>query len=167
MIISGMMPNFVSMSGKFVYTLILSFFLVSCNETGVFEKVVVVPKQQWAASYQPEFSFDIADTASRYRIYFLVRHSDAYEYNNLWIRLHSQLPGDSNWRSERFDIPLASQNKWLGSGMDDIFDHRVLLYRDPVKFIKPGRYQIRIEQHMRISPLSHVFNAGLRVEKLK
>lgn len=162
-----MMPNFVSMSVKFISTAIIAIFLVSCEETGLFEKVVFVPKQQWANSFQPEFSFDITDTSSSYRVYFLVRHADAYEYNNLWIRLHSQLPGDTSWRSERFDIPLASQDKWLGSGMDDIFDHRVLLYRDPVKFSKPGRYQIRIEQHMRIDPLPYIFNTGLRVEKIK
>ncbi len=162
-----MMPNFVPMPAKIIQIALISFLLGSCNETGLFEKVVVVPKHQWEASYQPSFSFEIKDTASRYQLYLIVRHADAYEYNNLWVRLHSLLPGDSNWRSERFEIPLASQDQWLGSGMDDIFDHRVLLYQDPVKFSKPGPYQIRIEQHMRVNPLEHVFNVGLRIEKIK
>ena len=85
----------------------------------------------------------------------------------MWIKLKSQLPGDSVARTERFDIPLAANSRWLGSGMDDIFDHRVLLYKDPVRFIKPGNYTIQINHDMRIEPLSHVFNVGLRLEKLK
>lgn len=162
-----MMHNFADMSPKILLIAAVSFFLVSCNQTGLFEKVVVIPKHQWETSFQPTFSFEITDTASKYQVYLIVRHNDAYEYNNLWVRLHSMLPGDSTWRSERFEIPLASQDKWLGSGMDDIFDHRVLLYRDPVKFSKPGPYQIRIEQHMRVNPLEHMFNVGLRIEKIK
>lgn len=162
-----MMHNFADMFPKILYVALISCFLASCSETGLFEKVVVIPKYQWETAFQPSFSFEITDTASKYQVYLIVRHADAYEYNNLWVRLHSKLPADSNWRSERFDIPLASQDKWLGSGMDDIFDHRVLLYREPVKFSKPGSYHIRIEQHMRINPLEHVFNIGLRIEKIK
>ena len=162
-----MMPNFANMYPKILYIVLLSFFLASCHESGLYQKVVVIPQHQWETSFQPSFAFEIKDTTSRYQVYLIVRHADAYEYNNLWVRLHSMLPGENSWRSERFEITLASQDKWLGSGMDDIFDHRVLLYRDPVKFSKPGLYQIRIEQHMRIDPIEHIFNIGIRVEKIK
>jgi gliding motility-associated lipoprotein GldH len=121
----------------------------------------------WSANQQPEFVFEVKDTVSSYQVYFLIRHGDAYEFNNVWIRLNSKLPGDSLVRKDRFDIPLANQNKWLGSGMDDIFDHRVLLYREPVKFSKTGQYTISIGHDMRVEPLDHVFNVGLRIEKVK
>jgi gliding motility-associated lipoprotein GldH len=120
----------------------------------------------WSANQQPEFVFEVKDTVSSYQVYFLIRHGDAYEFNNVWIRLNSKLPGDSVVRKDRFDIPLANQNKWLGSGMDDIFDHRVLLYREPVKFSKTGQYTISIGHDMRVEPLDHVFNVGLRIEKV-
>jgi gliding motility-associated lipoprotein GldH len=120
----------------------------------------------WSANQQPEFVFEVKDTVSSYQVYFLIRHGDAYEFNNVWIRLNSKLPGDSVVRKDRFDIPLANQNKWLGSGMDDIFDHRVLLYREPVKFSKTGQYTISIGHDMRVEPLDHVFNIGLRIEKV-
>jgi gliding motility-associated lipoprotein GldH len=51
--------------------------------------------------------------------------------------------------------------------MDDLFDHRVLLYRDAVKFSKPGEYTIRISHDMRVEPLEGVLNMGLRIEKVK
>lgn len=140
---------------------------VSCTETGLYEKVVFMKGNEWSIAQSPEFNFQIKDTSASYLVYFIFRHADAYEYNNVWIKLKSQLPGDSVVRSERFDIPLAANSRWLGSGMDDIFDHRVLLYKDPIRFIKPGNYTIQISHDMRIEPLSHVFNVGLRLEKLK
>jgi len=155
----------MSFKQRIVIASLLMFF--SCTETGLYEKVVFMPENHWSIAQSPEFNFEITDTSANYLVYFLFRHPDAYEYNNVWIRLTSKLPGDSVERTERFDIPLAANNHWLGSGMDDIFDHRVLLYKEPVRFIKPGKYSIHINHDMRIEPLDHVFNVGLRLEKLK
>lgn len=155
------------MSAHKLIGVLLIFFMVSCEETGLFEKLVFMPRQEWAFANQPSFNFDIKDTSSSYQVYFLIRHSDAYEYSNIWINMSSQMPGESVQQNQKFEIPLATSNRWLGSGMDDIYDHRVLLYREPVKFRKPGNYTITIAQDMRVDPLKQVFNVGLRLEKIK
>lgn len=149
-----------------IQVILILLFFSGCTETGLYEKVYFMKGNVWSAQENPEFVFEVKDTSSRYQVYFLIRHGDAYEYNNIWISLESQLPGDSISRKERFDIPLADQKKWFGTGMDDIFDHRVLLYREPVKFSNPGRYIIHIGHEMRVEPLNHVFNVGLRIEKV-
>lgn len=149
-----------------IQVIFVVLFLSGCSETGLYEKVYFMKGNAWSIDQRPEFVFDVKDTSSRYQVYFLIRHADAYEYNNIWISLMSRLPGDSISRKERFDIPLADQQKWLGTGMDDIFDHRVLLYREPVKFSKPGQFTIHISHDMRVEPLDHVFNVGLRIEKV-
>jgi len=154
------------MLAKKIVGVLLILCTVSCEETGLFEKVVFMPKQEWAYDNKPSFTFDVKDTTSSYQVYFLIRHSDAYEYNNIWINLSSQMPGENIQQNQKFEIPLATANRWLGSGMDDIFDHRVLLYREPVKFRKPGSYTITIAQDMRVDPLKQVFNVGLRLEKI-
>lgn len=145
---------------------LLFFFFSACSRIELFEKVVSTPSQQWKHSFQPEIIFNIQDTSSSYNIYFTFRHLDAYQYNNVWVKLHSKLPSSKIENTERYDIPLATEKRWLGTGMDDIFDHRVLLYKDPVKFSKPGKYIIRIEQDMRVDPLEDVLNIGLRIEKV-
>ena len=155
------------MSFKQLLVIVSFLTVVSCTEMGLYEKVVFMKGNEWSNAQSPEFNFEIKDTSANYLVYFLFRHADAYEYNNVWISLKSKLPGDTVGRTERFDIPLAANNRWLGSGMDDIFDHRVLLYKEPVRFIKPGNYAIQINHDMRIEPLKHVFNVGLRLEKLK
>ncbi len=152
---------------RIIYFLSIILFLGSCNEIGLFEKVFFTPSQQWSQSFQPEMKFDITDTSSSYLIYFTVRHADAYPYNNLWIKLYSKMPGDNFEKEERYDIPLADGNRWLGTGMDDVFNHRVLLYRTPVKFMKPGEYQLRIVHDMRVDPVKYIFNVGMRIEKVK
>jgi gliding motility-associated lipoprotein GldH len=149
-----------------IQIILVLFLLAGCSETGLYEKVYFMKGNAWSSQEQPSFEFEVKDTASKYQLYFLIRHADAYEYNNVWISLKSQLPGDSIIRKERFDIPLADQNEWLGSGMDDIFDHRVLLYREPVKFSKTGLYKVDIGHEMRVEPLEPVFNVGLRIEKV-
>jgi gliding motility-associated lipoprotein GldH len=149
-----------------IQIILVLFLLAGCSETGLYEKVYFMKGNAWSSQEEPSFEFEVKDTSSKYQLYFLIRHADAYEYNNVWISLKSQLPGDSIIRKERFDIPLADQKKWLGSGMDDIFDHRVLLYREPVKFSKTGLYKVDIGHEMRVEPLEHVFNVGLRIEKV-
>ena len=142
----------------------------SCSlPSDVFEKDVVIPGHQWASSFKPRVDFTIkgADTADRYNIYLVLRHSDAYLYNNIWIRGTVREPGDSIPKSQRYDLTLATNDKgWLGSGMDDIYEHRVLIQPD-TKFTKPGTYSFTLEQIMRDDPLQHVLNVGVRVEKAK
>jgi gliding motility-associated lipoprotein GldH len=63
---------------------------------------------------------------------------------------------------------LATNEKgWLGSGMDDLFDHRIAVTLDPQKFnfSKSGEYIFTLEHVMREEPLQHVMNAGIRLEK--
>ena len=147
-----------------------ALLLSSCSlPSDVFEKNVVIPGHQWASSFKPriEFALKAADTADRYNIYLVLRHSDAYLYNNIWIRGTVQQPGDSVAKSQRYDLTLATNDKgWLGSGMDDIYEHRVLI-QPQTKFTKPGTYSFTLEQIMRDDPLQHVFNVGVRVEKAK
>jgi len=142
----------------------------SCSlPSDVFEKDVVIPGHEWATSFKPRVDFTIAgaDTADRYNIYLVLRHSDAYLYNNIWIRGTVQTPGDTVSKSQRYDLTLATNDKgWLGSGMDDIYEHRILIQPD-TKFTKPGTYSFTLEQIMRDDPLQHVFNVGVRVEKAK
>jgi gliding motility-associated lipoprotein GldH len=150
---------------KFLVITVFYIFFSACLQTGLYEKITFMPAQKWEYSFQPEFKFEITDTISSYRLYFLLRHDNAYAFNNLWVSVDSQLPGDSVMRTERFEFKLASGQKWLGTGMDDIFDHRILLYNEPVRFSKQGTYSVRFRQDMRTDPLEHVLNAGLRLEK--
>jgi len=153
---------------KYLITIFIgSLLLQSCTRTDIFEKNVSIPSHQWDYTFKPAISFNISDTLSAYNIFLVVRHTDAFHFNNLWVRLKSTAPGDSTVAFQQFDLPLASQTSWSGSGMDDIFEHRILLYKRPVKFRSSGTYTVVIEQVMRENPLEEIMNVGLRLEKVK
>ena len=144
--------------------------LAACSiPSGFFEKDVIIPGQQWEGSFKPRIDFTIKaeDTASLYNVYLVLRHSDAYNYNNIWVKGTVLEPGDTAARSERYDLTLATNDKgWLGNGMDDIYEHRIIIQPE-TKFGKPGTYSFTLEQIMREDPLKHVLNVGVRVEKVR
>ena len=160
-----------SLKNAFLFLLAAcSLQLVSCTfPSDVFEKDVVIPGQQWESNFRPRVDFTIKDqdTTSLYNVYLVLRHSDAYNYNNIWVKGTVRQPGDTASKTQRYDLTLATNDKgWLGSGMDDIYEHRILIQPE-TKFKRPGTYSFILEQIMREDPLKHVLNVGVRVEKAK
>ncbi len=152
---------------KTLYVLLLSVLIISCGTIDVFEKNVSIPNHQWNSAFVPEIPFDISDTSALYNIYVVLRHTDAYQYNNIWLNAYVQMPEDT-LKKQRLELRLATDDKgWIGSGMDDIFEHRILITHSPQQFNKVGRYIFKLENIMREDPLLHVMNVGIRVEKNK
>ena len=150
-----------------VFIIITSTFLTACTRLDVFEKNTVIPKNQWPYSLQPVFDFIIKDTTASYNVYIVLRHTDAYRYNNIWLDVGTKSPGDST-RYQKFELQLGTDAKgWEGTGMDDIWELRKLITNGPVKFNKAGNYHFSVAQIMRENPLPNIMNIGIRVEKIK
>ena len=60
---------------------------------------------------------------------------------------------------------LATNNGWLGTGMDDIYEHQLPLTPEPIQLRKAGVYTFTIEHIMREDPLENIMDVGLRLEK--
>jgi len=147
--------------------LLTTYLLSSCTTIDIYEKTVAIPGHNWFSNYKPEFSFEIKDTAVPYNIFFVIRHTEKYNYNNIFINLISKQPGSDSIIKQQEDITLATNEKgWLGTGMDDIYEQRVKLNSEEgAYFHKAGLYTFSIEQIMREDPLKHVMNVGIRIEK--
>jgi gliding motility-associated lipoprotein GldH len=147
------------------FMLIVLITFSGCSRNGVFEKDVLIPGYKWETSFQPRIEFELNDTTSAYNVFIVFRHTNAYNYNNLWVKAAVKEPGSTNWKIGQYDLLLATNDKgWLGSGMDDIFEHRILI-QPQTKFRKAGKYEYAIQQIMREDPLAHAMNIGLRIEK--
>ncbi len=138
-------------------------FLVSCKEIDVYEKTASFTKHSWSSVEKPTFEFNISDTISRYNVFIVLRHTDAYHYNNLWINVTTIPPGDTA-QTIKADLKLGDNRQWLGNNIDDIIEHRILINSNPLRF-KKGNYKFIIRQIMREDPLPDVLNVGIRVEK--
>ena len=142
--------------------------ITSCNwTTGIFEKNMPFDNHEWPSSVKPDIVFEISDTVSLYNIYIVLRHTDAYHFNNIYVRATVREPGEEKGRSGDYDLQLATNGKgWIGTAMDDIYDAR-LLVQPKTRFRKSGIYHITLEQLMREDPLKNVLSAGLRVERVQ
>lgn len=132
-----------------------------------YEKNQEIPRHQWTYQYKPVFEVTVnpEDTAYLYNLYVNVRHTDAYPYSNIWVLVSTQTPGDTTQQLRRVELPLAdASGKWLGSGLDDIYEHRIPIQERAI-LNKPGTYRFIFEQNMRQNPLPYVMNVGLRIEK--
>jgi gliding motility-associated lipoprotein GldH len=141
-------------------------WLNACTTIDVFEKQQRFGSQQWSSKEPTVFRFNISDTSSSYNIFFVLRHTDAYAYQNIWVKAKLQRKGDSSAIDQKVNIPLANTDKWNGTGMDDIFEMRHQLNSQPVA-LRAGEYVLQIDQLMRIDPLPEILSVGLRVEKAR
>jgi gliding motility-associated lipoprotein GldH len=145
--------------------LLASYILTSCTTVDLYEKTVSLPNHEWKGDYKPEFNFTITDTTALYEAFFVIRHTEKYNYNNIWINLYSRPPGDTLHKAP-FELQLATNEKgWLATGMDDIYEHRLRL--TPPTRLKAGTYKLMLENIMREDPLREVLNVGIRIEKVK
>ena len=147
----------------------LVLVLTGCLTSPYYQKAEGLPKNEWSYANKPTFKFEITDTTAIYNLYFLIRHTDAYPFSNIWMLIYTKQPGDSSFQQVRVEIPLAEKSgKWLGRGMGAIWEHRMPITQDnrPMVFNKKGLYEIRFEQNMRVNPLPEILQVGLRVAKI-
>jgi gliding motility-associated lipoprotein GldH len=139
------------------------FLFTSCKQLDTFEKNTSIPKYEWKSSFAATGNFLISDTTSVYEASVVIRHTDAYKYNNIWLNVGIQSPGDS-MQYQKIPVDLGNDAQgWKGTGMNDIWEIRQLIFSAPLK--KPGTYNFSITQIMRDDPLPAVMSAGLRLEK--
>lgn len=151
----------------FIFILSSSIWLTACTQLDVFEKNKPIPNNQWQYNFQPVFDFVIKDTTASYNVLIVLRHTDAYRYNNIWLNVGTQSPKDS-MRYQKFELQLGTDAQgWEGTGMDDIWELRKLITNGPVKFNKAGNYHFSVAHIMRENPLPNVMDVGIRVEKVR
>ena len=144
--------------------LFASYILSACTTIDLYEKSVTIPRHAWENSFRPSFEFTIKDTSSPYQLFFVLRHNEKYNYSNIYINIYVQVPGQDTAIKIQRDLVLATNEKgWLGTGMDDIYEHRIKLTEPEV--FRAGNYKFTLEQIMRENPLKNVLNAGIRIEK--
>lgn len=148
------------------YIVAFIILFVSCKQkVDVFEKNTVISSYKWNKGFAATGTFAITDTLSGYNIYLVLRHTDAYQYNNIWLNVGLKGPGDSMY-FQKVNLTLGNDAAgWEGAGMNDIWEVRKLLNGQPRRFIKKGEYSFNIKHIMRDDPLEEIMSAGFRVEK--
>ena len=140
------------------------FVATACKQTELYERLEPIPGGEWKSSYQPTFTFNITDTLSAYNVFVTVRHTNTYDYNNLWLESSLQLPADT-LLTQKLDLKLAKSDGWEGTGMDDIYEVRLPVTERPQRFPSTGPVTFTLKQIMRQDPLPGILQVGIRIEK--
>lgn len=149
---------------------LLSLLLTQCKQIDLYERTVDIPKHAWKSDFTPTFSFNIKDTTSLYGASLILRHTDAYPYNNIWLSIQVEAP-DTMYVFRTEQRLGSNEQGWLGTGLNDVYEHRLslntALENAGVSFRRAGVYTFRLTQLMREDPLPHVLQTGIRVERKK
>lgn len=152
---------------KLFILLLIVILFSSCTRLDVFEKNTTIPGMKWNTNFIATGAVNISDTVSAYNIYIVMRHTDAYNYNNIWLNTGLQAPGDS-MKFQKINLTLGNDaSGWEGSGMNDIWEVRKLISGVPKRFIRSGLYNFSIQHIMRDDPLREVMSIGIRLEKAR
>lgn len=147
-----------------LYLIFIILFLSSCDSKVVFEENKKFPENRWEQKNNIVFTTEIKDTLTPHNIYLNVRNAGGYQFSNLFVFFTTQTPTGKRER-DTVELTLADPSgKWLGEGLGDIWDNR-LLFKNNFLFPEKGLYTFTLEQAMRIDPLPQLMDIGIRIER--
>lgn len=142
----------------------LSMLLIACDSTRLYEENKEIENNTWYANKPLQFQAQIPDSIQGYNVYINLRNASHYPFSNIFLFLNTTFP-DGQIDRDTVEIMLASPDgKWLGDGLGDIWDNRVLFKRN-VRFPMKGEYRFEFTQAMRLDPLPGIMDAGIRIER--
>ncbi|MFM9008571.1 MAG: gliding motility lipoprotein GldH [Bacteroidota bacterium] len=153
------MPGFI----RSAFALLSLTAFVACDRSALFDEYQEIPGNAWQADKPLVFTVQIPDTTTGHNVYINLRNASHYPFSNIFLFLNTRFP-DGQIDRDTLEIMLASpEGQWLGDGLGDIWDNRVLFKRN-VSFPQTGEYRFEISQGMRLDPLPGIMDAGIRIE---
>ncbi|MFN8143472.1 MAG: gliding motility lipoprotein GldH [Bacteroidia bacterium] len=147
-----------------VIILSIAGLLSSCDSKVVFEKNISLPDNHWEEGNIVHLETSIEDTATPHNIYINVRNAGGYQFRNLFVFFTTTTPKGEMER-DTIELILADERgKWLGEGLGDIWDNRIL-FKKNFHFPQAGIYKFDLQQAMRVPILPQIMDAGVRIEK--
>ncbi|MCI0921879.1 gliding motility lipoprotein GldH [Sphingobacterium rhinopitheci] len=148
--------------------ILYSFFIVtglsSCTNNAIYDQNSTIKDKSWTYDQKPAFTVHVADNKPTYNIYINLRHTNTYDYSNLYVLLHEKgnKLKDTAYRNE---IQLAAlDGRWLGKSAASLYEVQYLA-KENFSFPDTGKYTFTIEQNMRENPLKDIVDIGLKVVK--
>ncbi|MDT0294770.1 gliding motility lipoprotein GldH [Mesonia ostreae] len=157
------------LGGRFLGILfVISIF--SCDSKQVYDQYKSIPGA-WAKDSVVEFEIKNLDSLQTYNLFFNVRNSNAYKYNNLFLISNMKFPNGKQV-TDTLEYEMAYPNgELMGAGAGEIKENK-LWYKENVRFLEEGTYTITLEQAMRengevegIQKLEGILEIGFRIEK--
>lgn len=142
----------------------IALLATACDKTVFHNESVHLKNDEWKAADTLFYTFDSKDTLATYDFYFEVRNTTDYDMQNLYMFITAFYPGHTYSRDTAECILAAPDGQWFGKGMGKHKDSR-FLFRKGVRFRKPGRHVIAVNQAMRTETLKGISDVGILIKK--
>lgn len=150
------------------FMFVMSMF--ACDSKQVYDQYQSIPGA-WAKDSVVKFEIKDLDSLQTYNLFFNVRNSSEYKYNNLFLISNMKFPNGKQI-TDTLEYEMAYPNgEFMGAGAGEIKENK-LWYKEKVRFLEEGTYTVTLEQAMRengavegIQKLEGVLEIGFRVEK--
>lgn len=152
---------------RLVLVVVIFTFLISCDDARVYEENLDITNKIWIADSTKTFQFNIKDADMKYNLYFNLRNTVSYPYENIYVTytLKDTLENQLKQELINFNLFDPKTGEPFGSGLGDVFDHQLPILNN-YKFDHTGPYVFQLQQYMRLDSLPEIISAGLRIEQV-
>lgn len=142
--------------------LLTMLVLVGCTQPALYEGMYSFENREWAMGDRTVHTLTVTDTVSLYDVYLNLRIGTAYPYANMYLFVTTGMPDGRSLRDTVECILADRTGRWLGDGLGDIRDNRIL-FKPQVRFPQSGTYTFALEHGMRTETLPEVYDAGIGI----
>lgn len=140
--------------------------LCACETTTIYQNTATLADHTWPADSLLNFSFHVHDTTQPYDIYLMVKNTQEYPYQNLYITYYLEDATQTLLNTELRNYALfeVKTGKPWGSGWKKVKSHAFIVLKDH-HFLWPGLYTLKLAQFMRTEALPGLHAVGIKVAK--
>ena len=151
---------------KYFYIITFFSFIVACNSSVVYDEFVNMEDAYWHANASQHFDFEIKDVSAYYKIYVTFRNASSYPFYNLYFQYTLSDSSHQTLYKDLVSVNLFNPKtgRPYGDGLGDLFDHTFQI-KEHYKFKDAGKYQLTLQQFMRMDTLPFILSVGTRVVK--
>lgn len=158
---------------NFLFIVMLSLHLLSCDSKQVFDSYQSVSEGSWSKDAKILFEFTVKDTLTKQNLFINLRNNNNYEFSNLFLITQMDFP-DGKKIIDTLEYDMADKTgKFLGRGFSEVKENK-LFYKENITFPISGNYKISVSQAMRkngevegVKNLNGITEVGFRIEKIQ
>jgi gliding motility-associated lipoprotein GldH len=143
-----------------VFPLAVLLFCSACGERPFYERMDAMPDHIWRSEALLVHEVEVQDTVQSYDFYLNIRIGADYEFSNMYLFIGTEFPDGRTVRDTVECILADRSGRWLGSGIGDMRDNRIL-FKPNVRFPNAGVYRFSLQQGMRMEHLPQVYDVGI------
>lgn len=136
--------------------------LAGCNRDVVSSDHQDLPVSGWSMTDTVRLSLLVADTTQTYDLALMLRHTEQYNYQNLWFFVAAE---DSLCPIQRDTVMACladDRGRWLGTRAGRYYSGYVIMEHE-LRFPQTGTYNFAIVQGMRDSIIYGIADVGLEL----